>query len=53
MIKIYSYRYFFRDKVYLQPGLEKSSFNLLRDKQIDYPHVYFKKSHDSLKMAWD
>ena len=39
------------DKVYLQPGLEESSFNLLRGKQIDHPHVYFKNSHDSLKMS--
>ena len=28
------------DKVYLQPDLEKSSLNLLRDKQIDHSHVF-------------
>ena len=41
------------DGVYLQSGLEESSFNPLRGKQIDHPHVYFKKSHDSLKMSCD
>ena len=41
------------DIVYFQLGLEESFFNLLRGKQIDHPHVYFKKSHDSLKMSCD
>jgi hypothetical protein len=39
--------------VFLQPGLEESFFNSLRGKQIDYSHVYFKKSHDSLKISCD
>ena len=42
-----------KDRVYLQPGLEESSFNPLRGKQKNHPHVYFKKSHDSLKMSCD
>ena len=29
-------------EIFLQP---------LRGKQIDHPHVHFKKSHDSLKMS--
>ena len=41
------------DGVYLQSGLEESSFNLLYVKQIDYPYMYFKKSHDLLKMLCD
>ena len=39
------------DKVFLQPGLEESFFDPLSGKQIDHPHMYFKKSHDSLKMS--
>ena len=45
--------YLHLDKVFLQSGLEESSFNPLRSKQIDHPHVYFKKSQDSLKMSCD
>ncbi len=41
------------DRVFLQSGLEESFFNPLCDKQIDYPHVYFKKLYDSLKMSCD
>jgi hypothetical protein len=43
----------YMDRVYLQPGLEESSFNSLCGNQIDHPHVYFKESHDSLKMSCD
>jgi hypothetical protein len=32
--------------VFLQPDLKESSFNPLRDKQINYLYVYFKKSRD-------
>ena len=39
--------------VFLQSGLEESFFNSLRGKQIDYSHVRFKKSHDSLKISCD
>jgi hypothetical protein len=42
-----------KDRVYLQLGLKESFFNPLRGKQIDYPDVYFKKSHDSLKISCD
>ena len=42
-----------KDIVFLQPGLEESFFNPLCGKQIDNPHVYFKKSHDSLKTSCD
>ena len=38
--------YSVKDRVYLQPGLEESSFNPLRDKQIDHPYVYFNESYD-------
>jgi hypothetical protein len=34
------------ERVFLQPGLEESYSNLLRDKLIDHLRVYFKKSHD-------
>jgi hypothetical protein len=44
---------FFMERVYLQSGLEKFSFNPLRGKQIDHLYVYFKKSHDSLKISCD
>ena len=39
------------DIVFLQSGLEKSSSNPLRGKQIDHSHVYFKNSHNLLKMS--
>jgi hypothetical protein len=35
------------------PGLEEFSYNPLHGKQIDYSHVYFKKSYNSLKMSCD
>ena len=41
------------DRVYLQPGLKESFFNLLCSKQIDHIHMYFKKSHNSLKILYD
>ena len=41
------------DIVFLQPNLEEFSFNPLRSKQINHLHVYFKKSHNSLKMPCD
>ena len=41
------------DISFLQPDLEESSFNPLHDKQIDHPHVYFKKLYDLLKMSCD
>ena len=34
------------ERVFLQPGLEESYYNPLRDKLIDHLRVYFKKSHD-------
>ena len=46
--KLFNYEHSF-----LQPGLKEFSFNPLRDKQIDHSCVYFKKSHDSLKMSCD
>ena len=33
-----------KDRIYLQSDLEKSFFNPLRGKQIDYAHVYFKST---------
>ena len=44
---------YFTDRVYLQPSLEEFSFNPLRSNQIDYAYIYFKKSHDSLKISCD
>ena len=41
------------DRVFLQLDLEEFSFNSLHGKQIDHLHMYFKKSHDSLKMSCD
>ena len=36
---LFFFYHIFKEIVYLQPGLEKFSFNLLRGKQIDHPHV--------------
>ena len=47
------YQWFKDYIVFLQPGLDEFSFNPQCGKQIDHPHVYFKKSHDSLKMLCD
>ena len=42
-----------KDKIFFQSGLKEYFFNSLHDKQIDHPHMYFKKSHDSLKISSD
>ena len=49
----YSAVHIFSGTVFLQPSLEESPFNPLRGKQIDHPHVYLKKSYDSLKKSCD
>ena len=33
--------------------LEESSFNPLRDKHLNHLYMYFKKSHDSLKILYN